>query len=150
MNKAQEEAWILLLLCIPVFLICGGLAVGLAYVEAVPFVRLLFEFAFFAIFGGFIWLSPFISGRIRKGKNKVSFDERDQLIHKRAAMAAYVVLWLYFVVACVVPWWLAGPHGSVSANLLPFILIGGLVIFTLVRAVTTLILYGRGSKGEKS
>jgi len=150
MNKLQEEAWITLLLYIPVFLICGGLAVGLAYVEAVPFIRLLFEFAFFAIFGGFIWLSPFISGKIRKGKKKVSFDERDQLIHKRAVMTAYVVLWLYFVAACVIPWWLAGPHGSVSANILPFILIGGLVSFTLVRSVTTLILYGWGGKdGEK-
>jgi hypothetical protein len=150
MNKLQEEAWITLLLCIPVFLICGGLAVGLAYVEAVPFIRLLVEFAFFAIFGGFIWLSPFISGKIRKGKKKVSFDERDQSIHKRAVMTAYVVLWLYFVAACVIPWWLAGPHGSVSANILPFILIGGLVSFTLVRSVTTLILYGWGGKGEKT
>jgi hypothetical protein len=149
MNKAQEEAWILLFLMPICAAICGALAIGLAYVEAVSFVRLLIEFVLFVIFGGFLWLWPFLRKRWRE-KKQVVFDERDQLIHKRAVLAAYVVLWLYLVAVCVIPWWLVGPHGSISANMLPFILIGALAIFTFVQNLAVLVQYGWGGKGEKS
>ena len=148
MNKAQE-AWIWFLLGVLSFLIPGGVAVFIAYDRGMSFVP-LFMFAGITIWGGLFWLFPFISGKIRKGKKKVSFDERDQLIHKRAVMAAYVVLWLYFVTACVIPWWLVGPHGSISVNVMPLTLLGGLAIFTFVQNLATLIQYGwRGKDGEK-
>jgi len=148
MNKAQEEASILLFLMPISVVICGALAIGLAYVEAVSFIRLLIEFVLFVIFGGFLWLWPFLRKRWRE-KKQVVFDERDQLIHKRAVLAAYVVLWLYLVVACVIPWWFVGPHGSISANILPLILVGALAIFTFVQNLAILIQYGwGGTKGK--
>jgi hypothetical protein len=149
MNKTREEAWILLLLGVPMLLIPGGVAVFIAYDKGMSFAP-LFLFAGVAIWGGLSWLFPFISGKIHKGKKKVSFDERDQLIHTRAVMAAYVVLWLYFFAACVIPWLAVGPHGSISVNVMPLTLLGGLVIFTFVQNLATLIQYGWGNKGGNS
>jgi len=83
-------------------------------------------------------------------KNKVTFDERDEIIHKKAALAGYIGVWLYFVTACVVPWWLVGPKGTVSANILPIILIGGIIAFSIVQSLAILIQYGLGGKGETS
>jgi hypothetical protein len=149
MNKAQEEAWIGLLLGVPILLIPGGVAVLIAYDKGMSFVP-LFMFAGIAICGGLLWLFPFISGRSRKGKKKVSFDEREQLIHKKVVMAAYVVLWLYFVAACVITWLIVGPRGSVSVNVMPLTLLGGLAIFTFVQNLANLIhQYGWRDKGNE-
>ncbi|MFZ2148542.1 MAG: hypothetical protein WAV28_15105 [Sedimentisphaerales bacterium] len=148
MSKAQEESWIWLFLGLPCFLITGGVAVFIAYDRGISFAP-VFMFASIVIWGGLFWLFPFICGKIRKGKKKVSFDERDQLIHKKAVMAAYVVLWLYFVAACVIAWCIVGPHGSISVNVMPLILLGGLVIFTFVQGLASLIQYGRSEKGEE-
>ena len=149
MNKAQVEAWIWFLLGVSSFLIPAGVAVFIAYDRGMSFAP-VFMFAGITNWGGLFWLFPFICGKIRKGKKKVSFDERDQLIHKKAVMAAYVVLWLYFVAACVIAWCIVGPHGSISVNVMPLTLLGGLVIFTFVQGLATLIQYGRRDKdGEK-
>jgi hypothetical protein len=123
-------------------------AVFIAYDRGITFAP-VFMFAGIVIWGGLFWLFPFIEKKVRKGQKNVSFDERDQLIHKRAVMAAYVVLWLYFVAVCVVAWCVVGPHGSVSVNVMPLVLLGGLVIFTVVQGLASLIQYGR-NKGETS
>jgi len=147
MNKSQE-AWIWFILGTACWLIPGGVAVFIVYDRGMSF-RPLFMLASIAVWGGLFWLFPFISSKIRKGKKKVSFDERDQLIHKKAVMAAYVVLWLYFVAACVIPWWLVGPYGSISVNVMPLTLLGGLAIFTLVQNLATLIQYGWKGKDNE-
>jgi len=148
MNKTQEEAWIGLFLGASCFLIPCGVAIFIAYDKGMSFAP-LFMFTGTAIWGGLFWLFPFIASKFRKGKKKVSFDERDQLIHKRAVMAAYVVLWLYFVAACVIPWWIVGPQGSISVNVMPMILVGGLAIFLFVQSLAILIQYGRSGDGDK-
>ena len=109
----------------------------------------VFMFASVVIWGGLFWLFPFICSKPRKGKRKVDFDERDQLIHQKSVMIAYAVLWLYFVVACVIAWCIVGPHGSISVNVMPITLLGGLIIFTFVQGLATLVQYGKGGKGEK-
>ena len=98
------------------------------------------------VWGGLFWLFPFIEKKLRKEQQKVSFDERDQLIHRKSVMVAYVALWLYFVAACVITWCIVGPHGSISVNVMPLTLIGGLVIFTSVQGLASLIQYGRRGK----
>ena len=140
MNKA--EAWICCFLGISCFLIPSAVAIFIAYDRGMSFAPLVM-LAGTAIWGGLFWLFPFIARKFRKVKKTVSFDERDQLIHKRAVMAAYVVLWLYFVAACVIPWWIVGPQGFISVNVLPMILVGGLAIFLFVQSLATLIQYGR-------
>jgi len=145
MNQTQVESWIYFFLGLACFLIPSGVAVFIAYDRGISFVPVLM-FTGIVIWGGLFWLFPFICNKLRKGKKKVDFDERDQLIHKKAVMAAYVVLWLYFVTACVIAWCIVGPHGSISVNVMPLTLLGGLVIFTTVQGLASLIQYGRGGK----
>jgi len=149
MSQTKTGSWFYFFLGLACFLIPGVVAVFIVYDKGVSFVP-VFMFAGIVIWGGLFWLFPFIEKKVRKGKKKVSFDERDQLIHKRAVMAGYVVLWLYFVTSCVIAWCIVGPHGSISVNVMPLTLLGGLVIFTLAQGLATMIQYGRGGKdGEK-
>jgi membrane protease YdiL (CAAX protease family) len=141
MNKTQES-WIWLFLGAPMFLIPGGVAVLIAYDKGMSFAPLLM-FAAVVIVGGLGWLLPFL---VYKRKKQITFDERDRLIHKRAVLAAYVVLWLYFIAACVTAWLVVGPRGSISVNVMPLTLVGGVAIFTFAQIVATLIQYGRGGK----
>ena len=149
MNQTKEASWLYFFLGLACFLIPGVVAVFIAYDRGISFAP-VFMFAGIVIWGGLFWLFPFTFGKLGKGKKKVSFDERDQLIHKKAVMAGYVALWIYFVAACVIAWCVVGPHGSISVNVMPLTLLGGLVIFTFVQGLASVIQYGRGSKdGEE-
>jgi hypothetical protein len=145
MNQTKLESWVYFFIGLACFLIPGTVAVFIVYDKGVSFMP-VFMFAGIVIWFGLFWLFPFIEKKVRKGTKKVSFDERDQLIHKRAVMTAYVVLWLYFVAVCVIAWCIVGPHGSISVNVMPLTLLGGLVIFTVVQGLASLIQYGRGAK----
>jgi hypothetical protein len=147
MNETKLQSWIYFFIGLACFLIPGTVAVFIVYDRGISFAP-VFMFAGIVIWFGLFWLFPFTFGRLGKGKKKVRFDERDQLIHKKAVMAAYVVLWLYFVAVCVIAWCIVGPHGSISVNVMPLTLLGGLIIFTLAQGLASLILYGREPKGE--
>jgi len=149
MNETKQVSWFYFFLGLACFLIPGVVAVFIVYDKGVSFVP-VFMFAGIVIWGGLFWLFPFTFGRLGKGKKKVTFDGRDQLIHKKSVMVGYVVLWLYFVTACVVAWCIVGPHGSVSVNVMPMTLLGGLVIFTFSQGLASMIQYGRETRGEKS
>jgi hypothetical protein len=146
MNQTKLGSWLYFVIGLACFLIPGTVAVFIVYDQGVSFLP-VFMFAGIVIWFGLFWLFPFIEKKIRKGQKKVSFDERDQLIHKKSVMAGYVVLWLYFVAVCVVAWCIVGPRGSVSVNVMPLTLLGGLVVFTFVQGLASLIQYGRSYKG---
>ena len=145
MNKTKAESWLYFLLGLSCFLIPSTVAVFIAYDRGISFAPVLM-FTGIVVWGGLFWLFPFIEKKLRKEQQKVSFDERDQLIHRKSVMVAYVAIWLYFVAACVITWCIVGPHGSISVNVMPLTLIGGLVIFTSVQGLASLIQYGRGGK----
>ena len=149
MNETKVGSWLYFSIGLACFLIPGGVAVFIVYDRGISFAP-VFMFAVIVIWFGLFWLFPFTFGKLGKGKKKVTFDERDQLIHKKSVMAGYVVLWIYFVAACVIAWCIVGPHGSISVNVMPLTLLGGLVIFTLVQGLASLIQYGQTDKGEKS
>jgi len=144
----REEAWTGLLLGGPILVIPSVVAVFIAYDRGLSFAPLLM-FTVTVVWGGLLWLLPYVQRTFRKDKGKITFDERDQLIHEKVVMASYIILWVYFVAACVTTWCLVGPNGSVSVNVMPLTLIGGLVIFNLVQGVATLILCGRGDSHER-
>ena len=56
-------------------------------------------------------------------------DERGVMILKNALLAAHTVSWFYFLAACLVAWWIVGPTGSVSVNVIPLIFVGWVVVF---------------------
>ena len=149
MNHTRAESWLMFFLGLACFLIPGGVAVFIVYDRGLSFAPVLM-FTGIVIWGGLFWLFPFICDKLRRRKKKVDFDERDQMIHKKSVMAGYIALWLYFVSACVIAWCIVGPHGSVSVNVMPLTLLGGLVIFNFIQGMTSIILYGRSGKGETS
>jgi hypothetical protein len=145
----KEEAWVGLLLGGPILIVPTVVAVFIAYDRGLSFAPLLM-FTGTVLWGGLLWLLPYIQRELHRDKRKVTFDERDQLIHKKIVMASYVALWTYFVAACVITWCLVGPRGSISVNVMLLILVGGLVLFNSVQGLATLIQYGRPSKGDES
>jgi hypothetical protein len=149
MIEIKIESWIYFFIGLACFLIPGTVAVFIIYDQGVSFLP-VFMFVATLIWFGLFWLFPFIEKKVRKGQKKVSFDERDQKIHKNAVMIAYVVVWLYFVAACVIGWCIVGPRGTISVNVMPLTLLGGLVIFAVVQGLASLVLYGRADKGETS
>ena len=149
MNKSQEASWIALLLVVPVWAICGQLPVLLIYLEGPSFLH-LFSFACATMIGGLSWLLLLFFNRKRKRKAKIEFDERDKLILIRSTLAGYVVLWIYFIAACIYVWLTASPDRSISVNVMPIVIVEGIAVFIFVQSITTLIQYGRaGKNGEK-
>jgi hypothetical protein len=80
---------------------------------------------------GILWALPFIFQGFRRGK-KVHMDERGLMIFKNAMVTAHTASWFYFLFACLVAWWIVGPTGSVSVNVLPLIFVGWVVVFQFV------------------
>ncbi len=145
MNKVQREAWIALLLVVPVWAICGQLPILLIYLEGPSFLH-LFSFACATIIGWLSWLLLLFFNRKRKRKANIEFDERDKLILIRSTLAGYVVLWIYFIAACIYVWLTASPDRSISVNVMPIVIVEGIAVFIFVQSVTTLIQYGRAGK----
>ena len=144
MNKAQEWAWLMLFLAPFMVAISGGVFVLLIYLEGMPLMIVAFAGWFVSL-----WLLPYLFSKIPTKKTKVLFDERDNLIQKRATLAGYLGFWWYIVTACIIPLWFVGPTGSISVILLPIILLGGIIIFSIIQNIATLIQYGWGGKNHE-
>lgn len=149
MNLWQRNAWISLLFFAPLWLIFGQLPILLVYLEGPSFLH-LFSFACSTIVGGLLWLFLFFFNKRRKRTGAATFDERDQLILIRSTLAAYVGLWLYFIAACIYAWVSAAPERSVSVNVMPMVIVGGIVVFLVVQSIATLFQYGCRAKGENN
>ncbi len=146
MNRAQKIARFNLIVILTA-LSLSAITVSLFYfVVDLPIRGALGGFGFMGI-TGLMGLSPFL---YKKERDKVSLDERDQLINYRAVLAAYSVFWLVFTAACMIPWSIIGPSGSISVNVLPIMLFGIGITLALVHSLVILVQYGRQGKGEKS
>jgi hypothetical protein len=128
-------------------LITGSVAVLLVYTQGTRFIP-LFMFTLAIVLGRRFWLLPPIVQKIHKSKKVVS-DERDLLIYKNGAVAAHIVLWLYFAIVCLLAWWLVGPEGKVSVNVMPLVLVGAVALFLLVEYLAAFIQYGRGGDDDE-
>jgi len=146
MNRWQKIAWFNLIV-IGTALVVTGVAVGVVYFW-VGMPKALGGLGFLGICG-VMGLSPFLFKK-KKIQAGVDFDERDRLINYRAVLGAYSVLWIVLTAACMVPFFILGPRGSVPVITLPLMLCGVGITLTLVHSIGTLIQYGRRGKGEKS
>jgi len=83
MNKAQKMAWLIVIMILLAVLL-SGVAVGILYVKlGTPMALAGLGFLGIAGFGG---LGPLI---FRKDEGSVTCDERDRLIHRRAALCGF-------------------------------------------------------------
>jgi len=145
MNRAQKMAQFSLIVILIALTLCV-IAVGVLYfVVGLPMRQALSGFAFIAICG-LTGLSPLL---YKKERGKVSFDERDLLIHRKASLAAYSIFWFLFVLAAMVPFFVLGPKGTISVKYLPAMVFGGMVTVMLVQSIVTLEEYGWRSKSDE-
>lgn len=92
-------------------------------------------------------LSVFI---FKKEKGKVTFDERDKLIQKKAAIAGFALSYIFVGLACMIPFLVLGPKASIRVRWLPQIFMGACFTNLFFYSLTIFFEYGLGSKGEKS
>ncbi len=145
MNRQQKIAWYNLIVIVTVFTL-SGVAIGtLTIIVGMP--GALGGLGLLG-FLGFLGLTPIIF-RKKKGELKIDFDERDQVIWMRANVGAYSVFWLVFTAACMIPWFIIGPKGTIPVNVLPMML-GGIGMFLIVvQSVLTLIQYKMGGANHE-
>lgn len=143
MNRAQKIAWTLVILFFT-GLILSVTAVLILYSRyGMP--RALAGLGFMGIFGlgGF---SPLI---FKKDKGKVTFDERDRLIKRRAALTGFASAYLFVGLACMIPFFLLGPNGSIKAHWLPPVFGGAGITHFFAYSVAILYQYGWRSKEDE-
>ena len=97
---------------------------------------------FVVIFSLLVWILN------RQSPKEVDADERDKLITNRAAMAAFVSMWIILPCVSVIPRFLLGQEGVVPAWSLPLINFSALIIVMMVYSAAILIQYGWRGKGE--
>jgi len=125
-------------------MIAGCVAFGVLYFTVgMPKAAAGFGFVGIAGLGG---LAPLL---IKKDKGSVTFDERDRLIKRRAALAGFGTSYLFVGLACMLPFFILGPKASISVGWLPEIFGGAALILFFVHSVAILVQYGWGGKGEK-
>jgi len=144
MNRVQKIAWSLVI-TISLGFILSCIAVAILYVKlGMPKALAGLGFMGIAGLGGF---SPLI---FRKDKGKVTFDERDKLIKRRAALAGFATSYLFVGLACMIPFSILGPKASISVTWLPNIFMGAALSAFFVTSVAILVQYGWGGKdGQK-
>jgi hypothetical protein len=145
-NRAQKIARFNLIVIL-IALSLSVIAVSVLYfVVGMPVRRALGGLGFMGICG-LTGLSPLL---YREERGKVSFDERDLVILRKASLGAYSIFWFLFVLAAMIPFFVLGSKGAVSVKYLAAMVLGGGIIVILVQSVITLGAYGWREKGEKS
>lgn len=138
MNRAQKTAWFTLaVMSLAVGVSLGAFCIGL-FVLGVPAHRAAGAFGFLGLIG-LVGLTPLL---FRKGEGKVPCDERDVMIQRRAAFAAYAIFWVLFVAAAMIPWFILGPEETITVNYLPWMVLGGMFVVMLVQSIVILQQYG--------
>jgi uncharacterized membrane protein len=146
MNREQKIARFSLIMIL-IALTVSFTTVGLLYfVVGWPIQRAFAGFGFISIIG-LSGLAPIL---YKKEREKVSFDERDLLIQKKASLRAYTIFWFLFVLAAMIPFFILGPEGTISVGYLPAMVFGGITIVMLIQSIVTLEEYGWGRQGGKS
>ena len=84
----------------------------------------------------------------KKEKGKVTFDERDKLIQKKAALAGFALAYLFVGLACLIPFYI-NRQALISVRWLPRIFIGGCITHFFFYSITILCEYGLGRKNHE-
>lgn len=117
----------------------------------------------FALFGLF-WLIPHLRpgamaafailalisaeplvGRRARAQGQVIMDERDQQIGAMAHGAAFGVLWVLFIAAVMIPFFLMGPNAKIiiTTSTLSNMVFPALGVLFLIRGLVSIVLYRR-------
>jgi hypothetical protein len=146
MNRSQKIAWFTLVACLTALTLSLTMVAAFYFIAGQPLRRALSGFSFIGLCG-FSALALLI---FRKEPGKVTFDERDVMIQKKAPLRAYTMFWFLFVLSAMVPFFIMGPEGAISIKYLPAMVFGGMFTVMLVQSIVTLEQYGRGGKDKQT
>jgi hypothetical protein len=136
MRRAHEELFgVLFSIAFP--MVMGFVVAVSFYVDGVGSKSLLILATWLAA-SCFLWAIPSVLQRFG-GRREVMRDERGVLNLANSALIAHAVTWLFFLTACVVVCWNAGAQGTIPVNVLPLMLVGGIVIFQIVLVLSGII-----------
>ncbi|MHC4526431.1 MAG: hypothetical protein ACYS29_01030, partial [Planctomycetota bacterium] len=85
----------------------------------------------------------------KKEKGKVTFDERDKLIQKRAALAGFALAYLFVCLACMIPFYIMGGQALIRVRWLPQIFIAACITQLFFYSITIVCEYGLGRKNHE-
>jgi hypothetical protein len=125
------------------FAVIMGLAVAVSIYQDGICLKSLFMLGVWLLATAILWSIPFILQRFSKAR-QVHLDERGLIIFKDSLLAAHTVCWFYFLAACLIAWWVVGPTGMVSVNVLPLLFVGWVVVFQFALVLGGSILDRRG------
>lgn len=139
MNKTQKSA----IFCLVTFLFC---VVVMAYPFISIFILKSWPESFFSRFWSMIAYFVFIAASIiflrrKQSPNEPDFDERDDLIKKRATMVSFVSVWILFAAFTLISRLILGMTGSIPIYVLTFINLGIFMIAMLIYNVAILVQY---------
>ena len=136
MTPQQKHAWFNLIVFTTVLV---------AYLGLVPFVGTRAALGAMGLCG--FWGLGVVFYRKKRGM--LAFDERDKQIHGFSLGLAYAVFWVCFVAACMIPWGVFSWYGweSISIEVLPWLVFGGMIVVTVSQSVAILVKYGRSDAG---
>lgn len=82
-------------------------------------------------------------GRKAISEGTVVFDERDREIHVAAMGASFGVVWVLFVAAAMIPFYLLGPSGKLTLSTITLsnIVFPAMGVVYLVRSLVMIMLY---------
>lgn len=143
MNRIQKISW-LLVITISLGLITSGIAILIAAYQ-VGFPKAFDGLAFLGI-AGFGGLGPLI---FRKDKGKVTCDERDREINRKAALTGFAMSYLFVGLVCMIPFSILKPNAAISVRWLPMIFAGAGLTSFFFHSVAILVQYGFGGKDGK-
>jgi hypothetical protein len=84
----------------------------------------------------------------KKEKGKVTFDERDKIIQKKAALAGFALANLFVGLACLIPFYM-NRQALISVRWLPRIFFGGCITNFFFYSITILCEYGLGRQNHE-
>ena len=144
MNRMQKTAW-WMVGWISTGAIFAAIATAiLFFIADMPWSRAQGGLGFLGIAG----LGGLGSLIFKKDSNKVTCDERDQLINNRATTAGFLAAFLITGIICMLPFFVLGPKATISITWLPMIFMtAGLASF-LVHSIVILSRYGWRNKNE--
>ncbi len=142
MNRMQKMAC-LILITISLGLILSCAAVTILYIKfGFPIAGAGLGFLGIVGLGG---LGPWL---FKEDKGKIAFDERDRVINMRSVLAGIAAGYLFMGLACMIPFFVMGPDGQLSAKWLPMIFGGAGISHFFIHSLVILVQYGSAGKGE--
>ncbi len=137
MTSRQKWAWLTL--------VAFGLGV-LGFLVLTLFRGSLVARAAFALPPALGILAPLLFGK-RRHTDEVAEDERDEMIAHKATLRGGILSYVAFIAACMIPWFICMIQGRkvIWLHALPMIVLAGVAVFFVSRAITILVLYGRGA-----